>query len=163
MCPQKIDVTKLERRMDFTDQEYQIIERALEILDARYAEKPVFASSRTVKTKLILEMHDYTRERFVAYFLDCQHQVIESETLFIGTVNAAAVYPREIVRRALQLNAVSLIIAHNHPSGIAEPSSQDRRITDRISKCLELVDITLIDHIVVGGNKAVSFAERGWL
>ncbi len=96
-------------------------------------------------------------------YLDNQHRPIRDEILFEGTINAANVYPREVVKRALDLGANAVILAHNHPSGIAEPSTADRHITARIADALALVDIRLLDHMVIGDGDVVSFAERGWI
>ncbi|MEL7290542.1 MAG: DNA repair protein RadC [Pseudomonadota bacterium] len=117
------------------------------------------------QTKLYLcgLLRDKQREEFYVLFLDNQHRVICGESLFQGTIDAASVYPREVVKRALQHNAAAIIVAHNHPSGIAEPSQSDRRITRRITDALALVDIRLLDHFVVGDGEVVSFAERGWI
>lgn len=116
-------------------------------------------------TRHYLQAHlrDESREVFAALFLDNQHRVLAFETLFFGTIDGAAVHPREVVKHCLRHNAAAVIIAHNHPSGIAEPSQSDRRITERLRQGLALVDIRLIDHIVVGANDCVSFSERGWL
>ena len=95
-------------------------------------------------------------------FLDNQHQLIEFEELFFGTIDAASIYPREVVKAALNYNAAAVVFAHNHPSGIAEPSQADRRITQRLVDALKLVDIRVLDHIVVGED-CVSFAEKGWV
>lgn len=117
------------------------------------------------QTKLYLTsvLRDRHREVFYILFLDNQHRVIQDEILFEGTIDAASVYPREVVKRALQLNAAALILAHNHPSGIAEPSQADRRITQRLIEALRLVDIRVLDHFVIGDGEVVSFAERGWI
>ncbi|EKO3779832.1 DNA repair protein RadC [Vibrio metschnikovii] len=117
------------------------------------------------QTKLYLTsvLRDRHREAFYILFLDNQHRVIQDEILFEGTIDAASVYPREVVKRALQLNAAALIFAHNHPSGIAEPSQADRRITQRLVDALQLVDIRVLDHFVIGDGEVVSFAERGWI
>ncbi|NNN84102.1 MULTISPECIES: RadC family protein [Vibrio] len=117
------------------------------------------------QTKLYLTsvLRDRHREAFYILFLDNQHRVIQDEILFEGTIDAASVYPREVVKRALQLNAAALILAHNHPSGIAEPSQADRRITQRLVDALQLVDIRVLDHFVIGDGEVVSFAERGWI
>lgn len=117
------------------------------------------------QTKLYLTsvLRDRHREVFYILFLDNQHRVIQDEILFEGTIDAASVYPREVVKRALQLNAAALILAHNHPSGIAEPSQADRRITQRLVDALQLVDIRVLDHFVIGDGEVVSFAERGWI
>ncbi|MGO1296242.1 MAG: RadC family protein [Vibrio sp.] len=116
-------------------------------------------------TKLYLSgaLRDRQREAFYLLFLDNQHRVICDEVLFEGTIDAASVYPREVVKRALYHNAAAVILAHNHPSGIAEPSQADRRITTRLADALGLVDIRVLDHFVVGDGDVVSFAERGWM
>ncbi|MCG6405560.1 DNA repair protein RadC [Vibrio fluvialis] len=117
------------------------------------------------QTKLYLSsvLRDRQREAFYILFLDNQHRVIRDEVLFEGTIDAASVYPREVVKRALHHNAAALILAHNHPSGVAEPSTSDRRITRRLTDALALVDIRVLDHFVVGDGEVVSFAERGWI
>ncbi|EJM3432312.1 DNA repair protein RadC, partial [Salmonella enterica] len=100
---------------------------------------------------------------FVALFLDNQHRLITHETLFTGTINHTQVHPREVVKSGLKHNAAAVIVAHCHPSGLAEPSNTDRQVTTRIQQALGLVDIRLLDHLVVGGMEIVSFAEKGWL
>ncbi|RNE82444.1 RadC family protein [Vibrio cholerae] len=117
------------------------------------------------QTKLYLSsvLRDRQREAFYILFLDNQHRVIRDEILFEGTIDAASVYPREVVKRALHHNAAAVILAHNHPSGVAEPSQADRRITDRLRDTLGLVEIRVLDHFVVGDGEVVSFAERGWI
>ncbi|MGR5319952.1 RadC family protein [Vibrio sp. DNB22_19_1] len=117
------------------------------------------------QTKLYLSsiLRDRQREAFYIIFLDNQHRVIKDEILFEGTLDTASVYPREVVKRALHHNAAALILAHNHPSGVAEPSQADRRITRRLIDALALVDIRVLDHFVIGDGESVSFAERGWI
>ncbi|HDZ9638042.1 TPA: DNA repair protein RadC [Vibrio cholerae] len=117
------------------------------------------------QTKLYLSsvLRDRQREAFYILFLDNQHRVIRDEILFEGTIDAASVYPREVVKRALHHNAAAVILAHNHPSGVVEPSQADRRITDRLRDALGLVEIRVLDHFVVGDGEVVSFAERGWI
>jgi DNA repair protein RadC len=112
---------------------------------------------------LIAYLRDRPREAFFVLFLDNQHRVIEGEILFEGTIDSASVYPREVVKRALDHNAAAIILAHNHPSGVAEPSQSDRRITDKICAAMQLVDIRVLDHFVIGDGEIVSFAERGWM
>ncbi|MCC5812703.1 MAG: DNA repair protein RadC [Ectothiorhodospiraceae bacterium] len=102
-------------------------------------------------------------EVFACLFLDNRHRVLKFEELFRGTIDAASVYPREVVKQALACNAAAVILAHNHPSGVAEPSQADQHITRRLQEALNLVDIRLLDHLVVGDGEAVSFAERGML
>ncbi|MEW8047714.1 MAG: DNA repair protein RadC, partial [Candidatus Thiodiazotropha sp.] len=106
-------------------------------------------------------LRHYAYEVFSCLFLDNRHRVIRYEELFRGTIDGANVHPREVVRRALELNAAALIFAHNHPSGVAEPSRADRQITQRLKDALALVDIRVLDHIVIGEGEAVSLAERG--
>jgi DNA repair protein RadC len=108
-------------------------------------------------------LRDYPYEVFACLFLDTRHRVISYEELFQGTIDGASVHPREVLRRALQHNAAAVILAHNHPSGVAEPSDADRRITTRLKDALALVDIRVLDHIVIGDQLATSFAERGWI
>lgn len=108
-------------------------------------------------------LRDYPHEVFACLFLDNRHRVIAYEELSHGTLNGASVHPREVLKRALSHNAAALILAHNHPSGIAEPSHADRAITERLRKALGLVDVRVLDHIVVGDGELLSFAERGLL
>lgn len=103
------------------------------------------------------------REIFMALFLDNQHRVLVAQTMFSGSINSVEVHPREIIREALKINAASLILAHNHPSGRAEPSQADRVITEKVREACILLNIRLLDHVVVGRGEFVSFAERGWL
>ena len=103
------------------------------------------------------------QEVFAALFLDTRHRALAFEELFSGTVDAAEVYPRELVRRALVHNAAAVIVGHNHPSGNPEPSAADRAITARLRQTLELVDVRLLDHFVIGDGPAVSLAARGWV
>ncbi len=108
-------------------------------------------------------LRERPHEVFACLFLDSQHRIIASRELFHGTIDSASVHPREIVRQALQHNAAAVILAHNHPSGVAEPSMADRHITQLVQKALALIDVRVLDHIVVGGGNAVSLAERGWM
>ncbi len=105
----------------------------------------------------------YEREVFACLFLDNQHRLIEYEEMFFGTIDGASVHPREVVKRALENNAAAVIFAHNHPSGVAEPSQADQRITDRLRSALALVDIRVLDHMIIGESDVLSFAERGLL
>ena len=116
-----------------------------------------------VRDYLMKQLADRTYEVFGMLLLDSQHRVIQFVELFRGTINAASVYPREVVSLVLEYNAAAVIVCHNHPSGIAEPSQADRRITDRLKNALATIDVSLLDHMVVGDREIVSFAERGWL
>lgn len=112
---------------------------------------------------LSAQLRDLPYEVFACLFLDNQHRIIEFEVLFQGTINGASVHPREVVRKTLKHNAAALILAHNHPSGIAEPSSADRHITQKLAEALALIDVRVLDHIVVGDGECVAFSERGWI
>lgn len=111
---------------------------------------------------LTSQLRDYPHEVFAVLFLDQRHRVIRFEEMFRGTIDGASVYPREVVKKSLEFNAAAVIFAHNHPSGVAEPSQSDERITKRLKDALALVDIRVLDHFVVG-DEVVSFAERGLL
>lgn len=115
------------------------------------------STRRFLKSKL--RRHD--REVFACLFLDNQHRVITYEELFFGTIDGASVHPREVVKRVLYHNAAAVIFAHNHPSGVAEPSQADQRITERLKSALLLVDVRVLDHMIVGDSEVMSFAETG--
>lgn len=118
---------------------------------------------RTTRRYLKFKLGRYTREVFAVMFLDNQHRLISYEELFFGTIDGASVHPREVVVRALENNAAAVILAHNHPSGVAEPSQADQRITERLISALQLVDVRVLDHMIVGEGEVLSFAERGLL
>ncbi len=138
-----------------------IIKVAKKILKSRATRKgAALTSPQMTRDFLTFEIGQLEYEVFSVLFLDQRHRMIKFETLFTGTIDGASVYPREVVKRALELNAAAVIFAHNHPSGVPEPSSADERITKRLKDALALVDIRVLDHFVVG-NECVSFAERG--
>ncbi|WP_370429492.1 DNA repair protein RadC [Klebsiella aerogenes] len=142
----------------------QTIREALTLLECQLREPGAsFTSSHAVRDWLRLQLASLEREEFTVLFLDNQHRLIAHETLFTGTINHTQVHPRELVKSGLKHNCAAIIIAHCHPSGLAEPSKADRQVTTRIQQALELVDIRLLDHLVVGGMEITSFAERGWL
>lgn len=122
-----------------------------------------FESPIVVKEFLALAFAGQEYESFVTLYLNAQHRLIEAEESFRGTLTHTSVYPREIVRRALHWNAATVVFAHNHPSGHAEPSPADQFLTESLKAALGLVDVRVADHIVIAGNAAVSFAERGLL
>lgn len=148
----------------YTQSEQEIISRALCIITERSVREPKGIMTSPTTTTAALRLHyaelDCDREHFSIMFLNTQHGVIAIESLFSGTVDGAAVYPRVIVKRALELNAAGLVLAHNHPSGVTEPSTADRRITTRIVDACQLVDIRVLDHIILGADR-YSFAEAG--
>ena len=118
-------------------------------------------SSKATRDYLISELRNETREVFAVLFLDNQHQVLIFERLFFGTIDAAAVYPRIVVEQALKHHAAAVILAHNHPSGIAEASIADKQITSKLAQALQLVDIRVLDHMIIAGPQCYSFAENG--
>lgn len=119
-------------------------------------------NSQLVKKFIVSSLLKYHQEVFAALFLDNHFRMIQFEKLFFGTINNATIYPREVVKRALYHNASALIVAHNHPSGIAEPSQADIEVTTLLKRALELVEIKLLDHFIIGDSTALSLAERGW-
>ncbi|WP_428609372.1 RadC family protein [Sedimenticola sp.] len=121
----------------------------------------VLTSPQQARNYLQSRLRNYPYEVFACLFLDNRHRVIEYEELFRGTIDGASVHPREVIRRALSHNAAALILAHNHPSGVAEPSQADKTITHRLQSALALIDIRLLDHIIVGGDQITSMAELG--
>ncbi len=143
----------------------QIIDKAkailLEVLQRPNSE--TMSDPTTVRQFLTLSLADKQREIFACLYLDNQHRLIKYEELFKGTIDSASVYPREVVKAALQHNAAAVIFAHNHPSGIATPSQADKDITQRLKQALATVDIRTLDHFVVGHDETVSFAEKGYL
>jgi DNA repair protein RadC len=120
-------------------------------------------SPRSVRDYLRLLLHDREHEVFVVLLLDAQHRVIACEELFRGTLTQTSVYPREVVKAALRANAAAVIFAHNHPSGVAEPSHADEILTRSLKAALALVDIQVLDHFIVAGSNTLSFSERGLL
>jgi DNA repair protein RadC len=124
---------------------------------------PPLCSSRATKDYLVAQFLGQEYESFISIFLDNQHRVIRIEEMFRGTIDGSMVHPREVVRAALKCNAAACIFAHNHPSGVAEPSQADQTITRRLKNALALVDIRTLDHLVVGADSMVSLAERGVL
>lgn len=144
--------------------EDMVINQALHILEKRMFHRgESLTSSLAVREYLRLRLAAEPHEIFSAVFLDNQHRVIAFEPLFQGTIDSASVYPRVIVHKALEHRAASLIIAHNHPSGVSEPSEADKVLTRRIKETLVLIDVRLLDHFVVGEGEPFSFAEAGLL
>ena len=150
------------RELALADQ--QTVWKALSLLECQLRETGAsFTSSHAVRDWLRLQLASLEREEFTALFLDNQHRLIAHETLFTGTINHTQVHAREVVKSGLKHNCAAVIVAHCHPSTHAEPSDSDKRITERLKQALDLVDIRLLDHLVVGGMEIASFAERGWL
>ncbi|MBK6713806.1 MAG: DNA repair protein RadC [Burkholderiales bacterium] len=140
-----------------------VLELARRALSAELAQRPVFDSPQAVRDYLKLQLADLSHEVFAVLFLDAQHRLVAYEPMFRGTLTQTSVYPREVLKRALDHNAAAVLLAHNHPSGVAEPSRADEYLTQTLKTALALVDVRVLDHFVVGRGEIVSFAERGLL
>jgi DNA repair protein RadC len=138
----------------------EIIEAALGEMQRRFRHGTVIGSPEATKQFLQLRIGHLEHEVFAVLWLDNRHRVLAFEELFRGTIDGASVHPREVVKSALRHNAAAAILAHNHPSGVAEPSQADQRITQRVKEALALVEVRTLDHVIVG-ESACSFAERG--
>lgn len=140
-----------------------VMELARRSLAQQLSDRPVFDSPQRVKEYLRLQLGHLGHEVFAVLFLDAQHHLIRLEEMFRGTLTQTSVYPREVARRALELGAGAVVLAHNHPSGVAEPSRADEFLTRALTEALKLLDVRVLDHFVVGQAEVVSFAERGLL
>ncbi|WP_417227124.1 RadC family protein [Amphritea sp.] len=141
---------------------HQVLEKASSILAEQLVNSDAYCNPDKTKAYLEFKLAHYEREVFGVMLLDNRHCLIDYQELFFGTINSASIYPREVVKAVLKENAAAVIFAHNHPSGVAEPSQADKQITDRLVDALKLIDVKVLDHIVVG-HESVSFAERGLL
>ena len=140
-----------------------VLEIARRALLQQLEARPVLAAMAQVKDYVSLQLRNLPHEMFAVLFLDSQHRLIRLEEMFRGTLTQTSVYPREVVKRALELHAGAVILAHNHPSGMTEPSRADEVLTERLKAALQLVDVRVLDHLVVAGPCVTSFAERGLL
>ena len=140
-----------------------VLEISRRALAQQLRSTPVFDTPQKVKDYIALQLGARVQEVFAVLFLDGQHRLLKLEEMFHGTLTQTSVYPREVVRRALEMNAGAVILAHNHPSGVAEPSRADEFLTQTLKSALQLVDVRVLDHLVVGQGSVVSFAERGLL
>ena len=141
----------------------QILEAARQAIEYKMQRGASFSSPVAVKEYLSAKLAGFEHEVFAVLFLDTQHRLIEYSELFRGTIDSASVYPREVVKEALRLNAAAVILSHNHPSGNPEPSQADRVLTQRLKEALTLVEVRTLDHVIVAGANTVSFAEHGLL
>ena len=139
----------------------EVIAAALRILEKRIREGDCLASPQAVREYLRLAIGDREREVFVVVLLDAQNRVLAMEELFAGTLTQTSVYPREVVKVALQWNAGAVVLAHNHPSGVAEPSQADQLLTETLKRALGLIDVKVLDHFIVTRGACVCFSERG--
>lgn len=145
-------------------QEDRVIEQALHILDRRvFSRGPALTSPDEVAAYLKLQLAVEEHEVFGVVFLDAKHRVLKFESLFYGSIDSSAVYPRQVLKRALANNAAAVILTHNHPSGCTEPSQQDRLLTLRLKEALALVEVRVLDHFIIGAGRPLSMAEYGWL
>ena len=140
-----------------------LITLALDVMAARHRPGETLTCPENTGRYLRLAFDGHKNEVFGILFLDTRHRVLAFEEMFQGTINGASVHPRVVVQRALELNAAAVIFAHNHPSGVAEPSRADEAITQRLKEALALVDVRVLDHFIVSHTEATSFAERGLL
>ena len=140
-----------------------VIELARRALAQQLAHRPAFDHPTKVKDYLKLQLGQHPHEVFAVMFLDAQTRLLKFEEMFRGTLTQTSVYPREVVKRALDLHAASVVFAHNHPSGVVQPSRADEYLTQNLINALRLVDVRVLDHFVVGEGEVVSFAERGLL
>ena len=143
--------------------EEDVLEAASEILLEKVRRQGVMDRPETVKQFLQARLGTLDHERFEVLWLDANQGLISVETLAVGTINEARVFPREVVKAALRQNANTAVLVHNHPSGHAERSAADRAVTKRLRQALELIDVRVLDHLVVSATECVSFAERGWV
>jgi DNA repair protein RadC len=141
----------------------EIIGAAMRVLGERARFQDALSSPASVRDYLRLALTGKEREEFWCVFLDAQNRVLAFESLFVGTLTQTSVYPREVVKSSLGHNAAAVIFAHNHPSGVAEPSRADELLTQNLKQALALVDIKVLDHFIVAGAAGMSFAERGLL
>lgn len=140
-----------------------VLEMARRALEEKMREPHLLNSPQAVRDYLRLALQSKPHEVFLGIFLDAQHRVVEVEELSSGTLTQTSVYPREVVKRALHFNAAAVIFAHNHPSGVAEPSRADEDLTRALKQALKLIDVSVLDHFIVGSSGVLSFAERGLL
>ena len=140
-----------------------VMELARRSLQRELSARPVFDAPQRAKDYLRMQIGGRSHEVFAVMFLDAKSQLIRFEEMFRGTLTHTAVYPREVVKRALELGAAGVVLAHNHPSGVAEPSHADELLTKTLINALQLVDVRVLDHMVVGEVDVISFAERGML
>src|SRR5688572_10449346 len=161
---QRLNHVRLSRQMRaalFSQEAGDILAAASKILESRARYGSALTSPGAVRDYLRIALADRPHEVFVCIWMDAQHRVMQFEEMFRGTLTQTSVYPREVVKAALARNAAAVIFAHNHPSGVAQPSQADELLTRNLKEALELVEVKVLDHFIVAGNQAISFAERG--
>ncbi len=159
------DAERFQRSLGLGTAKYAVLQATLEMakrhLEHELKRDGALTSPELTRHYLICRLRGHAHEVFACLFLDNQHRVIAFEELFRGTIDGASVYPREVVKKALAVNSAAVIFAHNHPSGIAEPSEADKHITQRLRQALGLIDVRVLDHFIIGEGHAYSFAEHG--
>jgi len=158
-----LDTNQPSEQDGLTHSQQSTIRNAINILQSRLQHTETMTSSKEVKAYCQLKLGSEKDEHFGCLFLSAQHRLIAFETLFKGTIDSASVYPRVVVRRALELNAAAIVFTHNHPSGEITPSSSDIDITRRLVDALKLIDVRVLDHVIVGQSGSTSMAESGLL
>lgn len=160
----RITAKQLREQIAYYGSESAVVNAAMEILAAQMTQRGAALNSpQAVRDYLRLNLSTLEYEAFWGVYLDAQNRVIGAEELFRGTLTQTSVFPREVVKRALQHNAAAMIFAHNHPSGVAEPSRADETLTQTLKHTLGLIDVKALDHFIIGQSVAMSFAERGLL
>lgn len=139
----------------------EVITRALDILTSRMFRRQLFTSPSDVKSFLCLKLGELPHEVFGVLFLSVQNELIAYEEMFRGTLTQTSVYPREVVKRALELNSAAVVCCHNHPSGNCQPSRADEALTQTLKSALALIDVRVLDHVIVSGSTSLSMAEMG--
>ncbi|MDT4806038.1 hypothetical protein FQZ97_388580 [compost metagenome] len=161
------DLASFSSHLGLGPAKYAQLQAVLEMARRHLAEQlrrdSALESPQAVRDYLKAQLRHAHHEQFACLFLDAKHRVLAFEVLFHGTIDCASVYPRQVVKRALAHNAAALILTHNHPSGVAEPSQADRALTQRMKDALALVDVRVLDHFIVGDGEPLSMAEHGWM
>lgn len=161
------DLNRFSQHLGLGPAKYSQLQAVLEMGRRHLAETlhrdSALESPQAVRDYLKAQLRHQPHECFACLFLDTKHRVLAFEVLFQGTVDGASVYPRQVVKRALDHNAAALILTHNHPSGLCEPSQADVQLTEHLKKALTLIDVRVLDHFIVGEGEPLSMAERGWI
>lgn len=163
---QRMNAVRLSRQMRaalLSQDAETIVSTAMRVLEQRARYGSALTSPGSVRDYLKLAIANREHEVFICVWLDAQHRALSFDEIFRGTLTQTSVYPREIVKAALARNAAAVIFAHNHPSGVAQPSQADELLTRNLKDALSLVEVRVLDHFIVAGNQAISFAERGLL
>jgi DNA repair protein RadC len=163
MVRSTMDTAMEAHQVVVAESEEEVILRALRILRARFKERDVLANSGAVKDYLRLQGQGLEHEVFAVMYLDAHNRLLEYERLFRGSLTQTAVYPREVVKRALKMNAASVVLHHNHPSGVCRPSRSDEILTQSLKAALALIDVRVLDHVITSDEDALSMAETGLL